>query len=145
MKRIFFIIVTAFFCIGGIAQTKDSSDPSTTAEVHPEHPAEFPGGNKEWVKYLEHNLNHDLAHKYLTIPKGEKSVKQTVKMLFEIDTKGKTTNITVENIKDVHPELAREGIRIIIESPAWKPASQDGKPVPDKRRQKLSFMWGTSF
>jgi hypothetical protein len=91
-------------------------------------------------------MNRDIAHKYLIIPKGEKSIKQTVQLIFEVDKTGHTSNIIVENLSSVHPELAKEGIRIITASPAWKPASQqDGKTVTDKRRQKLSFMWSNGL
>ncbi|MES2004397.1 MAG: hypothetical protein V4450_07740 [Bacteroidota bacterium] len=120
-------------------QTKD------TAIVHPEHPAEFPGGTKEWVSYLIHHLNRALGYQYLTVAKGAKNAKQTVALLFEIDTAGHTTHIIVENLREVHPELAKEGIRIITASPVWKPASQDGKPVTDKRRQNITFVSGSIF
>ncbi len=146
MKKIFFVIIVVIvFTPVFSQQIKDSSGLSTQNEIHPEHPAEFPGGNQQWIKYLEHNMNHELAHKYLTIPKGEKSVKQTVKLIFEIDTEGHTSHIVIENLQDVHPEIAKEGIRVIAESPKWKPAFQDGKLVIDKRRQKLSFMSSGSF
>ncbi|MES2330821.1 MAG: hypothetical protein V4539_14560 [Bacteroidota bacterium] len=146
MKKIFFAIAAAFVFIPCFAQNaKDSTDQSTQTETRPEHRAEFQGGSTQWIKYLERNLNHELGRKYLTIPQGEKSVKQTVILIFEIDITGHTSHITVENLKDVHPELAKESIRIIARSPAWTPASQDGKVVIEKRRQKISFMRSDSF
>lgn len=137
MKTIFLAIIAVFIFIPCFAQNVNDSTQELT---HPEHPAEFPGGNAQWIKYLGKNLKRDLAYKYLTIAKGEKSVMQTVKLIFEIDQTGRTTNIIVENLADVHPELAKEGIRIITVSPLWIPASQDGKTVTDKRRQKISFV-----
>jgi hypothetical protein len=137
MKNIFFLVIAAFVFIPCFAQNaKDSTEELT----HPEHPAEFPGGTAQWTKYLGKNLKRDLAYKYLTIPKGQRSTMQTVKLIFEIDSTGRTLNIIVENEAEIHPELAKEGIRIITGSPLWKPASQDGKMVADKRRQKLSFV-----
>lgn len=143
MKKILFFILILFFCATCFAQqTKDSIAQTTENESHPEHPAEFPGGNQAWRIYLQHHLNYSLGYQYLTIPKGEKNAKQTVKLSFEIDTEGHTSSIVVENKEDVHPELAKEGIRIIAESPVWKAASQYGKNVSDKRRQKITFMKG---
>ncbi len=137
MKKICFTILTSFFFIPAFAQLQDSNI------SHPEHPAEFPGGNKAWIHYLELHLNRELGHTYLTIPKGEKNAKQTVKLSFEIDLEGHTSNIVVENLQEVHPALAKEGIRIIAESPAWKAASQNGKAVTDQRKQKISFVTGS--
>ncbi|MEO8174550.1 MAG: energy transducer TonB [Sediminibacterium sp.] len=142
MKKLFFAVIAVFVFLPCFAQ--DAKD-STEAIIHPEYPAEFIGGNTLWIKYLTRNMNHDLASRYLIIPKGEKRVQQTVKMIFDIDQTGHTTNIKVENLSSVHPELAKEGIRVITGSPVWKPASQDGKPVTDKRRQKLTFMWGNGL
>ncbi len=137
MKKIFFIILISFFLIPVFAKSQDSSI------THPEHPAEFPGGNKAWIHYLELHLNRELGHTYLTIPKGEKNAKQTVNLFFEIDTEGHTSNIVVENLQEVYPALAKEGIRIIAESPAWKAASQNGKAVTDQRKQKITFAIGS--
>lgn len=142
MKKILFLLISVFVFLPCFAQNEKDS---TEVLTHPEHPAEFPGGNAQWIKYLERNMNRDLANKYLIIPKGQTRVMQTVKLIFEIDTTGHTSHIMVENLKDIHPELAKEGIRVITASPVWKPASQNGKHVTDKRRQKLSFMWGVSF
>lgn len=142
MKKTFFVLVAVFAFLPCFAQNVEDS---TEELIHPEHPAEFLGGNALWTKYLERNLNRGLAFKYLVIPKGEKMVRQTVRMIFDIDTLGHPSNIKVENLSSVHPELAKEGIRIIAASPAWKPASQNGKKVTDKRRQKLSFMWSNSL
>ena len=142
MKTIFLATIAVFVFIPCFAQNEKDS---TEVFTHPEHPAEFPGGNAQWIKYLERHMNHDLASRYLIMPKGQTHIMQTVKLIFEIDTTGHTSHIIVENLADVHPQLAKEGIRVITASPVWKPASQDGKHVIDKRRQKLSFMWGVSF
>ncbi len=143
--KIFSLIIASLIFFTGFSQEKKDSTEVMQSIAHPEHPAEFPGGNAQWIKYLERNMNREIAHKYLSIPKGEKFVKQTVQLLFEIGTEGQTMHIVVENLADIHPAIAKEAVRIITESPKWKPASQDGKPVTDQRRQKLSFMWSNSF
>jgi len=144
MKKIFFSLTLIFVVTYSYTQeVKDSFVSINPIELRPEHPAEFPGGKKEWINYLIHHLNRDLGYKYLTVSKGEQYAKATVNLLFEIDTIGHTTHIIVENAVEVHPELAKEGIRIIAASPLWIPATTNGKPVMDRRRQKVSFARGS--
>ncbi len=143
MKHFCFLLSMLLLFLFSSAQEKKDSILLEFPEGSVEIPAQFPGGNHLWILYLERNLNRELGYKYLTIPKGEKFAKQTVTVLFDIDRNGKTTNITVENSNSVHPELAKEGIRVIAASPLWSPARKGGKTVPDKRKQKLSFVSGS--
>ena len=76
-----------------------------------------------WTKYLQMNLNGQLASKYLRIPKGEQSVSQQVMVKFLINEYGKVSNVEVLNKKEVHPKLAEEAVRVLNESPPWKPAT----------------------
>jgi hypothetical protein len=142
-KLVFLFLLMLFRMVSFSQEPKDSFVSVSPNEPRPEHPAEFPGGRKEWISYLIHHLNRELGYKYLTVPKGTKNAKQTVSLLFEIDTSGHTTHIIVENLQEVHPEMAKEGIRIISASPAWNPATLNGKPVTDRRRQKVTFVSGS--
>src|SRR5437764_9782152 len=76
-----------------------------------------------WTKYLQTNLNGQLAAKYLKLPKGEQMVSQQVMVLFLVNEYGRVSNAEVLNKKEVHPKLAEEALRAVNESPPWKPAT----------------------
>ena len=95
-----------------------------------EIPAEFPGGEKAWYKYLGDNLK---------IPKQleNQNIKGELILKFIITPTGKIE--TVEIIKSLTPILDEEAIRVIRKSPKWKPAQQNGKKVQATRTQPITF------
>ena len=95
-----------------------------------EIPAEFPGGEKAWYKYLRDNL---------TIPKSleDQNIKGQVILKFVINAAGKIE--MVEIIQGLSPLFDREAIRVIKKSPKWKPAKQNGKKVPAIKTQPIIF------
>jgi protein TonB len=102
--------------------------------------AKFPGGLSGWRKYLEENLNVDLADSCLKIPKGKKSIKQTVVVSFRVDKTGKISEVKAENFKEVHPRLAAEAVRVIKNGPDWIPAEQNGRKVIYRTRQSITWV-----
>lgn len=111
-------------------------DPDTTKKVivttepsKDELEAEFPGGQKNWVKFLVKNLNADL---------GTRSVKGgTVLVGFTVTKTGKVIDIFLR--KSVEYILDEEAKRVISKSPDWKPAWQFGKNVNAYRVQPITF------
>ena len=95
-----------------------------------------PGG---WVKYITSNINAELAAKYIKLPKGESMASKTVVVTFVITERGDITNIGIENKGDAHKKLEEEAVRIISESPKWKPATIMGEKIPDAMRQPIVF------
>ena len=104
------------------ASITDSATNKTFMVVQIE--SEFPGGQQGWIEYLQKNLNTKLGNKYINIPKGEKSARQTVKMSFLVTKDGDITDIEVTNKDSIHPKLAEEAIRVIKNGPKWIPAQQ---------------------
>ena len=92
-----------------------------------------------WTKYLQMNLNGQIATKYLRIPKGEQSVSQQVMVKFLINEYGKVSNVEVLNKKEVHPKLAEEAVRVLNESPPWKPATFLGERTIFWLRMPITF------
>ncbi len=86
--------------------------------------SEFPGGIQGWMNYLQNNLNTRLGNKYIKIPKGELTARQTAKVSFIVSKNGDITDIEVTNKDSIHPKLAEEAIRVIKEGPKWTPAQQ---------------------
>ena len=112
---------------------QDSAFKSTDIE------ARFPGGAAAWVQFLQDNLNTKLGRKYIDIPRNEPSAKQVAIVSFLVDKTGAVTEVRVDNPDDVHPKLAAEAIRVISKSPAWIPATINGKKVVYRQKQSISF------
>jgi len=101
-------------------------------------PARF-AGSGGWNKYLQVNLNSEVATKYLKIPRDQNSATQTVIVDFFVDEQGQISNVQALNKKEVHPKLAEEAIRVVTESPRWKPATAFNTKIPQRVTQPVVF------
>lgn len=101
-------------------------------------PARF-AGSGGWNKYLQGNLKTELAVKYLKIPRDQSSATQTVLVDFVVDEQGLISNVQVLNTKEVHPKLAEEAMRVVTESPRWKPATVFNTKIPQHVTQPVVF------
>lgn len=103
---------------------------SKTVTLQPgEKEATFKNGDKDWKNYLVRNLKAEVAQGSL---RGGK-----VTVQFVVNTEGKCVDIHLA--KSVEYVLDEEAIRIIENSPVWKPAIQDGRKVNAYRRQPITF------
>ena len=101
--------------------------------------AQFPGKENGWIRYIQTNLKGELAAKYVKIPKGETTALQTVVVDFMISDQGLPVNIIVLNKDEVHSKLAAEAVRVIAESPVWKPATVLGGKTIFHGTQSITF------
>ncbi|MDA3614533.1 energy transducer TonB [Polluticaenibacter yanchengensis] len=92
--------------------------------------AQYPGGQSEWRRFLERNLDY---------PEGaeESGIQGDVWVQFIVDKEGNISEITALN--DLGGGLAEEAIRIIKRSKKWKPAEYNGKKVTYRQKQKITF------
>lgn len=92
--------------------------------------AVFKGGTEDWVKYIQKNIN---------FPDRARNLKKEGSLLlqFVVNTDGTTSDITI--LRSVEYSLDEEAIRLIKDSPKWRPAHQDGRLVKAYRRQPLKF------
>jgi hypothetical protein len=93
-----------------------------------------------WEKYLQNNLNTQIASKYVKIPKGEKTGSQQVLVRFMVNEYGKVVVADVVNKKEVHPKLAAEALRVVNESPLWRPATFFGAKIIYWMQAPITFM-----
>lgn len=95
-----------------------------------EKSAKFPGGSTAWLDYINKNF---------TFPKeiAPQSISGQVIVRIKIDEKGEVSN--VEILKSLHPLVDEEVKRIIMKSPRWKPAKQNGKSVPMYINQPITI------
>ena len=92
--------------------------------------SEFPGGEKELMKFVYCNLDLTKAN-YL------ESKKSKVYLQFEIDTTGQPIDIKV--MKSPFEDYNNEAIRLINLMPKWKTATQNGKPINEKWNLPIVF------
>jgi protein TonB len=94
--------------------------------------AEFPGGAKKWIRYLEKNIDVNIPDKN-GAPKGVYTI--IANFIVSKDGSVKSVSATTHFGYGMEDEL----IRVITASPNWKPASQNGKNVNAYRRQSITF------
>jgi TonB family protein len=85
-----------------------------------EQMAQYPGGEKELMRFIQANIRYPEEAKTA-------SAQGTVYVALFIDKEGKPKNAKV--IRSVHPALDAEALRVISLLSDWIPAKQQGKPV----------------
>ena len=95
-------------------------------------PAEFPGGQSGWIRYLERTLNRDLP-----VENGAPSGKYAVVVSFVVSRDGSISDVKAEN--DPGYGTREEAVRVITRGPKWKPAVQNGRNVIYRHRQAIVF------
>ncbi|MFM6975838.1 MAG: TonB family protein [Sphingobacteriaceae bacterium] len=83
-------------------------------------PPEFKGGNKKWLKYLNRNLKYPARAQ-------EQHVQGRVFVSFIIEPNGSLSNFKL--IRGIGSGCDEEAMRVLKNSPDWKPGILDGKPV----------------
>ena len=102
-----------------------------TAAVPGAIESSFKGGREGWAKYLQANFRYPVQAQ-------KANVQGVVILQFVIDQKGKVQDPEVD--KSVEYSLDEESLRIIQHSPAWLPASVDGKVLKSWKLQPVIFM-----
>ncbi|MEO6719901.1 MAG: energy transducer TonB [Ferruginibacter sp.] len=125
-------ILTETYKAGELIASKqpDTTTKKDSVVYGDEREANIKGGVKSWIKYIQKNLNADVA---------QSSVKGGhVRVLFKINTEGKTTEIYLK--KSVEFVLDEEALRVIRDSPLWIPAFQNGRALNAYRIQPVTFV-----
>ncbi|WP_462254959.1 TonB-dependent receptor plug domain-containing protein [Ferruginibacter sp.] len=101
----------------------------TKTEIEPS----FAGGDDEWRKYLMKNLNPDIP-----VYEGWKAGTYTIVVQFIVHADGTVSDVTTTNYQN--SKTAQHCISLIKQSPNWKPAIQNGRPVNAYRKQPITFV-----
>ncbi|MCB0528710.1 MAG: M56 family metallopeptidase [Saprospiraceae bacterium] len=85
---------------------------------------EYPGGDKELVRFLIENVKYPEAAR-------RDSIEELVPVIFTIDETGAVTDVQTLKPPLVPggDALAAEAIRVVSSMPKWIPGQKDGKPV----------------
>lgn len=94
--------------------------------------AEFKGGQDAWEKYLSRKGSKDLD------VKGKVPESATALVRFVIDEDGGVVNVKLFKTSGVK-EVDRDAVRLISESPPWKPAIKFNLPVRAYRIQPVTY------
>ncbi|RFM26486.1 energy transducer TonB [Deminuibacter soli] len=131
MKQLLFIIAIACFSATRVhAQTSDTILERTVRPVIVE--AQFPGGVTAWRTYLAEKMNNSVALKNKA-PKGVYRVLAS----FNVNKEGKVTDVKI--LADPGYGTGDDFKAVLLQSPKWSPATQDGKPVTYQQRQTLTY------
>lgn len=98
-----------------------------------EREAEYKGGQKAWVAYLQDAMSRKLPQAFY---RGE--LEGIVVVLFIVDKDGNVTNARID--ESTEEKLNNAALKIITDSPRWLPAIQYNRPVKAYRKQPLTFM-----
>ncbi len=95
-----------------------------------EEPASFPGGNTAFYKYLKKEFKYPRQAQRM-------GIEGRVFVQFVVERDGSLTDIHV--IKGIGAGCDEEAVRVLKNSPKWKPGKQRGKPVRQKMIQNILF------
>ncbi|WP_147202862.1 energy transducer TonB [Segetibacter aerophilus] len=99
-----------------------------------EKEARFPGGMQAWKKYLERNLNANVA-----ADDGAPTGFYTVKVQFVVDKEGGISNVQAIEVPKACPTCGPEAVKIIKKGPKWEPAIQNDRKVNYQAIQFVTF------
>jgi hypothetical protein len=106
-----------------VAETrKIAKDANYYSRVEKE--AQFPRGPEGWRKYLERNLDANVAAN-----DGAPAGNYTVKVQFIVDKTGAISDVKAVEIPEACPSCGPEAVRVIEKGPKWEPAVQNGRNV----------------
>jgi hypothetical protein len=115
----------------GTPQPADTNVIFTKVEVEPS----FPGGEKEWNKYIHEQLKKDIR----SLVDDWRS-RGICEVQFIVDKDGSISDVEALTLQKSF--LAKLTITAIKNGPKWIPASQNGRTVKAYRRQKVTFKVG---
>jgi protein TonB len=114
-----------------IEEKKDDDENKVFEKVEVE--ASFKGGEKEWKRYLERNLDANTP-----VDNGAPSGSYTVVVQFIVNKEGLISD--VKAMTNHGYGMEEEATKIIRKGPPWIPAIQNGRSVKAYRKQPITFV-----
>lgn len=138
LNRLFVCLFSLFFASTANAQTdstksveqSDSTENIIFEKVETE--ASFPGGDQAWRNFLEKTINAATP-----VENGAPAGTYTVIIQFVVDKYGNISNMKALTHHGYGME--QEVLRVLLKSPKWLPAIQDGRQVKAYRKQPVTF------
>jgi protein TonB len=114
-----------------IEEKKEEDENQVFTKVEVE--ASFKGGEKEWKRFLERNLEANVP-----VDNGAPEGTYTVIVQFIVDKEGKISD--VKALTSHGHGMEEEAMRVIKKGPDWIPAVQNGRNVKAYRKQPITFV-----
>ena len=114
-----------------IEEKKEEDENQVFTKVEVE--ASFKGGEKEWRRFLERNLEANVP-----VDNGAPEGTYTVIVQFIVDKEGKISD--VKALSNHGHGMEEEAVRVIKKGPDWVPAVQNGRNVKAYRKQPITFV-----
>ena len=114
-----------------IEEKKEDDENKVFEKVEVE--ASFKGGEREWRKFLERNLDANTP-----VDNGAREGQYTVVIQFIVDKEGKISDVKAMTKHGFGME--DEAVRVIRKGPSWIPAVQNGRNVKAYRKQPITFV-----
>jgi periplasmic protein TonB len=135
--KIFFIFLLVFICTSVCAQPSDTTGKPEPADSNiiftkVEVEASFPGGEMEWNKYINKQIEKNIP----SLVDDWRSRGICI-VQFIVDKDGSISEVKALTLQKSF--LAKLTIAAIKNGPKWNPASQNGRTVKSYRRQKVTF------
>jgi TonB family protein len=121
---------TEIYQMGKFISGESMQDGKSFTYTVSEAPPEFRGGMKAWYEFIGRTTSYPKAAL-------DDRVTGTVYASFVIDKEGRVTDIKIT--KSVHEALDKEAVRVLQQSPRWKPGQQKGMPVKVTYNQSFKF------
>lgn len=100
--------------------------------------AKFPGGESQWRRFLERNLDPNTP-----IDNGAPEGTYTVTVQFVVDKEGNISDVRA--LSNHGYGMEQEAVRVIKKGPKWEPAIQNGRQVKAYRKQPITFQVTEDF
>jgi hypothetical protein len=97
--------------------------------------ATFKGGMEGWRKYLEKNLNANVA-----ADAGAPPGQYTVELTFKVSAEGYTSNVKATSVPNLCKPCGNEAVQVILNSREWQPAILQNEPVEYLAKQFVTFV-----
>ena len=114
-----------------VEEKKEEDENTVFTKVEVE--ATFPGGEKEWKRYLERNLEANVP-----VDNGAPEGTYTVIVQFIVDKEGVISDVRA--LSSHGHGMEEEAMRVIKKGPKWTPAIQNGRQVKAYRKQPITFV-----
>ena len=119
----------------GVVEPKKVEEDYDKVFTKVEKEASFPGGQSAWVKYLERNLNANVAADD-GAPAGKS---YPVRVQFIVDKEGNISDVKAIEVPKECPSCGPEAVKVIKKGPKWSPAVQNGRNVIYMANQQITF------
>jgi protein TonB len=134
MKKTLLTLLALLFILTLKAQKRDtvtiSYRDSSVSTTSVEEPPSFPGGMKEFYRYLAKTVRYPASAR-----EHNTQGKVIVSVIIEMD--GSISNAKV--IRHVSEDIDKEALRVINQSPKWLPGTRNGHPFPTSYMIPISF------